>query len=150
MGDGMMNRKLKSVSAGLVVLLAVGLFFAWTSSNAEAQNRQLWYRIVNEGRSAGTMAAWRPLTRTVSATFPFVDDFQVTLQRQDDVALVVIADGRSRLTTSVSCAGEVPDHAILRATRGEVDQARHSASAGARQSTIAVMVRCAASEPAVD
>lgn len=146
----MMNRMFKTVGAGLLVLLAVGLFSAWASSNAEAQNQQIWYRIVNEGRSAGTMAAWLPLTRTVSATFPFVDDFQVTLQPENGVANVVIADGRSRLTTSVSCAGELPDHAILRATRGEVDQARHTATAGARQSTIAVMLRCATSAPSAD
>ena len=147
----MTNRTLRVVGAGLAVVFAAGLLaVVAASSDAEAQNRQIWYRIVNEGRSAGTMASWQPLTRTVSATFPFFDDFQVTLQRQDDVASVLLADGRSRTSTSVGCAGEVPDHAVLRATRGEADQARHSAAAGARQSTIVVMVRCAASEPAAN
>lgn len=143
-----MSRVSKGVA--VAILFATGLFAAWVSSDAEAQNRQLWYRIVNEGRSAGTMAAWQPLTRTVSATFPFVDDFQVTLQPQSGLANVVIADGRTRVTTSVSCAGQVPDHAVLRSTRGEADQASHDATAGARQSTIVVMVRCATSAPAAD
>lgn len=142
-----MNRTLSRIAAGVAIAIAASLLALAPSSDASAQGQQIWYRIVNEGRSAGTMARWQPLSRTFSATFPFVDDFQVTLVRQDSVVNALVADGSTRVSTSVSCSGDLPNRAVLRATRAAADQPRHSSTPAPDAATIVVMLRCADSEP---
>ncbi len=93
------------------------------------------------------MDRWQPLTRTVSVTFPFVDDFQVTISPENQIVNALISDGRTRLATTVSCSGDHPDRATLRATRAAADQPRYSSTPAPDTSTIIVMLRCASSEP---
>ncbi len=92
------------------------------------------------------MDRWQP-ARRVSVTFPFVDDFQVTILQENQIFTALISDGRARLATTVSCSGDHPDRATLRATRAAADQPPYSSTPAPDTSTFIVMLRCASSEP---
>lgn len=133
-----MGRKLGGI--GLVVVLAALGAMAWSSSQpAEAQSGAVaWYRIVNEGRSAGTMTSWRRVGQGAASTFPFLEGFEVNIRPVGDTVEASVHDGQARTSTVISCTSErVPPRAALRATR-----------AGDGQPVIFVMMQCSATEPA--
>lgn len=127
---------------GLVVLLSLGLGVAASGGwqQAEAQTAEVaWYRVVNEGRSAGTMNRWQRVGEGYAGTFPFLEDFEVDIRPRGPIIEAKVRDGRSRVTTAISCTSDRgPRQAMLRATRD-----------GEGQAVIMVLIQCAATEPTV-
>lgn len=123
------------VLAALVGVLAWG---AVTETHAQPPE-VAWYRIVNEGRSAGTMTSWQRVGTGAASTFPFLDDFEVDIRPRGANVVAKVRDGRSEVSTVINCTqADAPRHAALRATRSGTDQP-----------VIFVALKCSASAPAV-
>ncbi len=136
---------MKTQMMRIVVTLALVAGAAWaiagTPAPGAAQEANVaWYRIVNQGRSAGTMARWRRVgPQGATHTFPFMEGFEVAVRPSGDTVSAVVHDGRSLVSSTVSCSRPGgPQRAMLLATRD-----------GADQPTIMVLLECSATEPVV-
>ncbi|MFT5354013.1 MAG: hypothetical protein ACI9KE_001213 [Polyangiales bacterium] len=91
--------------AVVVALVASSLFLGFQSqSEVSAQAGEVaWYRIVNQGRSAGTMPRWMRVGQGAAATFPFMDDFEVNIRPSDGLVNATIRDGQTQFMTTISC-----------------------------------------------
>jgi len=122
-------------------LAAVGAWVASPSSGvveAQQQQRSVWYRIEVRDRTAGTTDGWQRLGEGYAGTFPFMDDFQVTIRPGRGGAAITIRDGRSEVTSAISCTRErAPDKTALVASRR-----------GGDQPPITVGITCSATRPA--
>ena len=124
-----------SLAIGALVIAAVGV-----QSTARAQRVDtVWYRVVNVNQNSGTMPRYQRLGEGYAGTFPFMDDFQISIRPQGGLINITVRDGASRVTSSVSCAApNAPRRRSMEATRTTQDSAR-----------ITVDVLCSASEPPV-
>ena len=113
-------------------------------SGADAQAGEVvWYRVVNEGRSAGTMPQWERLRQNYDATFPFIDGFEVQIRPQGTTAAAAaIVDRGARTVSAVNCtAPRYPRRGALMYRRDGTDQP------GADRPTIVVALACSATRP---
>ncbi|RZO59279.1 MAG: hypothetical protein EVA89_16625 [Sandaracinaceae bacterium] len=133
-----MKRALLGLGIAIVMGVGFGIVAAEGGHGAEAQAADaVWYRIVNEGRSAGTMAEWRRVGEGAAATIPFMEGFEVNVRPVSGVVHATVHDGQARVSTAISCDSErSPRRAMLRATR-----------AGADQPTVVVALQCSATQP---
>jgi hypothetical protein len=124
-----------ALALGALVLAAVG-----AQSTARAQRVDTaWYRVVNVNQTSGTMARFQRLGEGYTGTFPFMDNFEISIRPQGALINITVADGASRVTSSLSCTmPNAPRRGSLQATRTARDSAR-----------IMVDVLCSASEPPV-
>jgi hypothetical protein len=121
------------VLAALVGVLSWGAVAVTRAQPSEVA----WYRIVNEGRSAGTMTSWQRVGAGAASTFPFLDDFEVDIRPRGANVVAAVRDGRSEVSTVINCTQrDAPRHTALRATR-----------TGADQPVVYVALKCSASAP---
>jgi hypothetical protein len=108
-------------------------------SEVSAQPSEVaWYRLVVDGRSAGTMTRWRRVDAGAAATFPFMDDFEVNIRPANGAVNATVRDGQTQFTATISCIQpNAPRRAMLTADR-----------AGDDQPVITVSLQCSATEPA--
>lgn len=99
----------------------------------------VWYRIVNQGRSAGTMARWARVGEGAAATFPFLDNFEVDIRPAGDVVNATVRDGQTQFVTSVSCTRPNAPHRVAVATN----------RIGDNLPVISLALQCSATEPSV-
>jgi hypothetical protein len=123
------------LAIGALVIAAVGL-----QSTARAQRVDtVWYRVVNVNRNSGTMPRYQRLGEGYAGTFPFMDNFEISIRPQGGVIKITVRDGASRVGSLVSCtAPNAPRRSVMEATRTTQDSAR-----------ITLDVLCSASEPPV-
>jgi hypothetical protein len=122
-----------SLALGALLIAAIGI-----QSTARAQRVDTaWYRVVNVGQSSGTMARFERLGQGYTGTFPFMDNFQISIRPDGQNITLTVADGASRVISALSCtAANAPRRSKLVATR---------ATQGSAQ--IVVDVQCSATEP---
>jgi hypothetical protein len=128
----------RAAVTGAVTLAATLATVIGARSTARAQRGEVaWYRVVNVGATSGTMARFQRVGEGYAGTFPFMDGFEVNIRPDGSTVNVVVTDGPSRVTATVSCAGSnAPRRASLLATRTARDSAR-----------ISIEVVCSAAEP---
>ena len=136
----------RNALVGLGALALSALLFGAHAlvSDADAQAQDVvWYRVINQGRSAGTMAEWRRLGRGYGGTFPFVDDFEVQIRPEGATAATVeIRDRGARTRMPVDCtAPRNPRRGALMYRRDGEDRP------GDDRPTIVVAVACSAERP---
>lgn len=123
--------------AALTGAVALAAVFGARSTARAQRGEVAWYRVVNVGATSGTMERFQRVGEGYAGTFPFMDGFQVTIRPDRSTVNVVVTDGASRVTSTVSCAGaNAPRRASLLATRTARDSAR-----------ISIEVVCSAAEP---